>query len=166
VFINNAFCHATNYLTEYLNSIRTWSFNIATTVRHLIRSWDNSMHCTLPKYISLQSILILSSQTERILKMVVFCPDDGDSKELWNVDKLLPDYTALRPRRQPSSFSPQWQPQILERILLPCPYLQISIYCKVDIMMTFVVCLRFVLDFRRQAWWTGNHPLVFFYLNK
>jgi hypothetical protein len=30
------------------------------------------------------------------------CPDDGGSKHLWNVGKL-PDYTALQPRRQPSS---------------------------------------------------------------
>jgi hypothetical protein len=30
-------------------------------------------------------------------------PDDGRSKDLWNVGKLLPDYTALQPRRQPSS---------------------------------------------------------------
>jgi hypothetical protein len=29
-------------------------------------------------------------------------PDDGGSKDLWNVGKLLPDYTALKPRRQPS----------------------------------------------------------------
>jgi hypothetical protein len=29
-------------------------------------------------------------------------PDDGSSKHLWNVGKLLPDYTALQPRRQPS----------------------------------------------------------------
>jgi hypothetical protein len=33
-------------------------------------------------------------------------PDDGGSKHLWNVGKLLPDYTALQPRRQPSSYSP------------------------------------------------------------
>jgi hypothetical protein len=31
-------------------------------------------------------------------------PDDGGSKDLWNVGKLLPDYTALQPRRQPSSY--------------------------------------------------------------
>jgi hypothetical protein len=30
-------------------------------------------------------------------------PDDGGSKDLWNDGKLLPDYTALQPRRQPSS---------------------------------------------------------------
>jgi hypothetical protein len=29
------------------------------------------------------------------------CPDDGGSKDLRNVGKLLPDYTALQPRRQP-----------------------------------------------------------------
>jgi hypothetical protein len=42
-------------------------------------------------------------------------PDDGGSKDLWNVGKLLPDYTALQPRRQPSSNSPSWEPQILIR---------------------------------------------------
>jgi hypothetical protein len=30
-------------------------------------------------------------------------PDDGGSKDVWNVGKLLPDYTALEPRRQASS---------------------------------------------------------------
>jgi hypothetical protein len=32
-------------------------------------------------------------------------PDDGGSKDLWNVGELLPDYTALQPRRQPSLLS-------------------------------------------------------------
>jgi hypothetical protein len=31
-------------------------------------------------------------------------PDDGGSKYFWNVGKLLPDYTALQPRRQPSQY--------------------------------------------------------------
>jgi hypothetical protein len=30
-------------------------------------------------------------------------PEDGGSKDLWNVGKLLPDYTVLQPRRQQSS---------------------------------------------------------------
>jgi hypothetical protein len=30
-------------------------------------------------------------------------PDEGGSKDLWNVGKFLPEYTALQPRRQPSS---------------------------------------------------------------
>jgi hypothetical protein len=37
----------------------------------------------------------ITSQTHR--------PDDGGSKDLWNIGKLLPDYTALQPWRQPSS---------------------------------------------------------------
>jgi hypothetical protein len=44
------------------------------------------------------------------LKMAVFY--DGGSKDLWNVGELLPDYTALQPRRRPSSYSPPWEPQI------------------------------------------------------
>jgi hypothetical protein len=40
-------------------------------------------------------------------------PDDEGSKHLWNVGKLLPDYTAQHPRRQPSSYSLPWEPQIL-----------------------------------------------------
>jgi hypothetical protein len=31
-------------------------------------------------------------------------PDDGGSKALRNVGKLLPDYTVLQPRREPSSI--------------------------------------------------------------
>jgi hypothetical protein len=43
-------------------------------------------------------------------------PDDGGSRDLWNVGKLVPDYTALQPRRPPSSYSPPWEPQILLRL--------------------------------------------------
>jgi hypothetical protein len=32
-------------------------------------------------------------------------PGDGGSKDLWNVGKLLPDYTALQPIRRPSSWT-------------------------------------------------------------
>jgi hypothetical protein len=39
-------------------------------------------------------------------------PDDGGSKYLWNVGKLLPDYTAQEPRTQPSSYSPPWEHEI------------------------------------------------------
>jgi hypothetical protein len=31
-------------------------------------------------------------------------PDDGGCKDLWNGGKLLPDYTTLQPKRQPSSY--------------------------------------------------------------
>jgi hypothetical protein len=39
-------------------------------------------------------------------------PDDGGSTDLWNVGKLIAVYMALHPRRQPSSYSPPWEPQI------------------------------------------------------
>jgi hypothetical protein len=51
-----------------------------------------------------------------MMKMAVFWvhrPDDGGSKDLWNAGILLPDYTALQPRRQTSSYSPPREPQIL-----------------------------------------------------
>jgi hypothetical protein len=31
------------------------------------------------------------------------CPDDGGNNHLWNVGKLVPDYTAQQSRKQPSS---------------------------------------------------------------
>jgi hypothetical protein len=39
----------------------------------------------------------------------------GGSRYLSNVSKLLPDYTALQPTRQQSSYSPPWEPQILQK---------------------------------------------------
>jgi hypothetical protein len=45
-------------------------------------------------------------------------PDDAGSKYLWNVGELVLDYTALQPRRQPSSYSPPWEPQILQLLFL------------------------------------------------
>jgi hypothetical protein len=64
------------------------------------------------------------------LKMAVFWaithrPDDGGSKDLWNDGRLLPDCTALQHRRQPSSYSPPWEPQIVLRLI--CSHLQTTI---------------------------------------
>jgi hypothetical protein len=53
-------------------------------------------------------------------------PDNGGSKHLWNVGKLLPDYTALQPKWHPSSYPTQWKPEILLRIHAPCVVLYIS----------------------------------------
>jgi hypothetical protein len=39
-------------------------------------------------------------------------PDDEGSKHLWNVGKILVDYTAQLPGRQSSSYSPPWEHQI------------------------------------------------------
>jgi hypothetical protein len=39
-------------------------------------------------------------------------PDDGGSKELWNLRELTPVCTELRPRIEPSSYWPPWETQI------------------------------------------------------
>jgi hypothetical protein len=41
--------------------------------------------------------------------------DNGGGKYLWNVGKLLPDYPTQHPRRQSSSYSPLWEPEISPR---------------------------------------------------
>jgi hypothetical protein len=38
------------------------------------------------------------------------CPDDRGSKHIWIVRKLMPDYMAQQPRKQPSSYSLPWEP--------------------------------------------------------
>jgi hypothetical protein len=40
-------------------------------------------------------------------------PDDGGSTDLWNAVELIPVYTALQPRGQPSLYSLSWEPQII-----------------------------------------------------
>jgi hypothetical protein len=39
-------------------------------------------------------------------------PSTTSSKHLWNAGQLLPYYTAQHPRRQPSSYSSPWEPEI------------------------------------------------------
>jgi hypothetical protein len=46
------------------------------------------------------------------------CPDDGSNTDLWNVGKLIPVYMVLQPRRQPSSYSPLWEPQIIKWVYI------------------------------------------------
>jgi hypothetical protein len=43
----------------------------------------------------------------------VYRPVDGGSKDLWNVGKLLPDYTVLQPRRQQSPGNLMFQKYVL-----------------------------------------------------
>jgi hypothetical protein len=58
-----------------------------------------------------------TTRPHNLLKMTAFWDNRnlvevGGSKHLWNVGKLLPDYRAQHPRRQPSSYSPPWEPEI------------------------------------------------------
>jgi len=55
---------------------------------------------------------VLSASTTRAMS-----PENGGSKHLWNVDQLLPEYTAQHSRRQ-TSCSPLWEPEISPRVML------------------------------------------------
>jgi hypothetical protein len=59
-------------------------------------------HCTVARDLTASFVLPQSSGH----------PDDGSSKHLWNSGRLLPGYTALHPRRQPSSYPPPWEPEM------------------------------------------------------
>jgi hypothetical protein len=79
------------------------------------------------------------------MKMAVFwvvtlCSlvDDGGSKYLWNVGKLLPDYTALQPRTQPSSESYLQRPACCKY----CKCLQPS-FKEEDDMYIVCICMYF-----------------------
>jgi hypothetical protein len=52
--------------------------------------------------------------------MIRAMSDDGDSKDLWNVGKLLPDYMVLQPRRQ-QSLKPGSFTSHSPRDVRPCP---------------------------------------------
>jgi hypothetical protein len=63
-------------------------------------------------------------------------PDDGGSKYLWNVGKLLVDCTALQPRRQPSSnlshiknrYKRIWNISLYGGLLHPCVFYSSSLW--------------------------------------
>jgi hypothetical protein len=59
--------------------------------------------------LGLERFLTAASMKITLFRIVAPCsrqgdrPDDGGSKHLWNVGKLIPDYTAQQPTRQSSS---------------------------------------------------------------
>jgi hypothetical protein len=77
-------------------------------------------------------------------------PDNGGSKDLWNVGKLLPDYTALQPRRQQSSYSPPWEPQILLNEL-EFVYFSAPLYCVAQPFYT-----RDTINIVEESWQHTN----------
>jgi hypothetical protein len=56
--------------------------------------------------------------------------DEWGSKHLWNIGKLLPDYTAQQPRRYWSWYSLPWEPEI-SHVLIMFPLF--NIWIEVDI---------------------------------
>jgi hypothetical protein len=81
--------------------------------------------CSLVKFTEVSEVLAAS-----IFRAI---SDDGGSKDLSNDGKLLPDYTALQPRRQPSSYSPPLEPQILLSLVMSFisfAFIQFSYFIK------------------------------------
>jgi hypothetical protein len=73
-------------------------------------------------------------------------PDDGGSKD---VGKLLPDYTALQPRRQPSLYSPPWEPQVLDFVYSrqSASNFTLHIYFSTSFKTKFIICIVTVADY-------------------
>jgi hypothetical protein len=82
-------------------------------IRYAIFGWINNTHHTLVHFVpqgtsaALVPFIICTETTWNLLH-----PDDGSSKHLWNVGKLLTNYMVQQPGRQPSSYSSPYEPKI------------------------------------------------------
>jgi hypothetical protein len=85
----NITCYKLTYLTYYFNS---YSFEMAVF-------WIVGPYSLVEIHLCFRDTFCLHHQGDSIT-----------SKHLWNVGKLLPVYTAQQLGRQPSSFSPPWEP--------------------------------------------------------
>jgi hypothetical protein len=92
-------------------------------------------------------------------------PDDGGSKHLWNVGKLLPDYTVLQPRRQPSSYNKKAEKRThLSFSLMPITNEPLELHVKfcteIDCKHTYILRMNnlYYITFRAlQTWrWCEN----------
>jgi hypothetical protein len=77
-------------------------------------------------------------------------PEVGGSKDPWIFGKLIPIYTALQPRRQPSLYSSQWEPQVILSL------------CSVN-LNDVEDCSSFLKLLQRKCYliWAGNWHSVF-----
>jgi hypothetical protein len=58
--------------------------------------------CSVNYYVWWAGFEALTAASMKVLAASTHRPDDGGYKYLWNVCELLPDYTAIQPKRQPS----------------------------------------------------------------
>jgi hypothetical protein len=92
-------------------------------------------------------VLTAASMKMAVLLIVVPCntvvwatsPDDGGSKHLWNVGKILPDYTTQKPRRRPSSYE-VFLHCLIYRVLWPYRINVSSILFPVVFIMFYKIC--------------------------
>jgi hypothetical protein len=95
---------ALNILLQFPCNI---NFHLSRTAQTLVQSYQRLLTvilaCAVVEAVEWNCLAI--SQSMNSTCIFTHRPDDGGSKDLWNVGKLLPAYTALQPIRQPSSYS-------------------------------------------------------------
>jgi hypothetical protein len=100
----------TSYLYLFFVVSLSLSKQMSTTASFHILS--NSLFIKHPIIRSQQSELMTASLNKPQVYKSIYPTMSSKMAVFW-VGKLLPDYMVLQPRRQPSSYSPPWEPQIL-----------------------------------------------------
>jgi hypothetical protein len=122
-----------------------------TSIKHTHPHYHPHYHCIICD--PLERLEVRGKQVFEDGCLLAMSPDDGGSKDLWNVGKFLPDYTVLQTRRQPSSYSPPWEPQILQNVLSSISYpkkFKIKIY-KSTIYLFLYKCKTWFLSVTETA---------------
>jgi hypothetical protein len=86
--------------------VRSW--NIFVALQNILLNYFNRF-LRNGENVSVSVNFVVMITSDAFVRRFIFLsfihrPDDGGSKDLWNVGKSLPDYTALQPRRQPSTY--------------------------------------------------------------
>jgi hypothetical protein len=88
--------HAITFLIKVFNTVICRQY-LPPAWKHVVSILKPGKDPTLPScYRPISLLDIVGNLFKKILRM--YHPDDGVSKHLWNVSKLLPDYTAQHPR--------------------------------------------------------------------
>jgi hypothetical protein len=98
-----------------------WTKKIASGLLHCVVWWTFT---DISEMLAASIIRAVSKLYTRNPVQLAHHLDGGGSKHLWNVTKLLPDYTAQQPRTQSTTFLLLWEPQfsIIERIEMHISY--------------------------------------------
>jgi hypothetical protein len=90
--------------------LKSWTaYNSKRYTLFSVVCWEVSEFCDVVQpLLNLKNLFSITNVSEVLAASIIRAmrthrPGDGGSKDLWNVGKLLPDYPALQPRRQPSS---------------------------------------------------------------
>jgi hypothetical protein len=82
--------------------------NIIDNAQLAVETWTDVILCKTV-YLPLVNPTVRTAQ-------LTYRPIDRGIKHIRNISKRLLAYTALQPRRQSSSYSPPWEPEILQQL--------------------------------------------------